>query len=259
MKRPRNARHRPAVKTRTKPAPAPSSEPPARTHHSPLYGDIPLIAVPYIDHRGRDQITYQFDPEYSPPMPKGAVRGDIRAQQYCRMCDVPRYFYVDLPRTCVQCAQPFVFRAVEQKLWYEKLGFHFHADATRCLSCRRKRRSGLALQRELASAKERAQRAPQDPAALLALAEAIVRHHQRHDSGPLQEAIAASRKARRLLRGHSPRELRESAFWEGMAQALAGRSQHARERLQAFLDEGGGSGPRMNQLLKEARAWLASG
>lgn len=258
MKRAHKAQHRASKQPRRKPA-ATSALPPARSQRSPMYGDIPLLPVAYVDLQGQERIHYQFDPDYAPPLPKGALRGDIRKQQYCPICDEPRYFYLDDPRTCVQCAQPFVFRAVEQKLWYETLGFRLSAVATRCLPCRRKRRSGLALQRQLAAAKERAQREPDRPTVQLALAEAIVRHHQRHGSGPLSEAIAASRRARRQLRGHAPRERRESLFWEGMAQALANRAQLARETLEAFVADSGGSGKHLHALLKEARAWLERG
>jgi tetratricopeptide (TPR) repeat protein len=168
---------------------------------------------------------------------------------------VPRYFYVDLPFTCVQCDRPFVFRAVEQKLWYETLGFHFNARATRCLQCRRQRRSEEALARQIGDAKAAVRAHPDDASAQLALAEAIARYFQRRQQGNLQEAIAASRKARRLLRNHVAHELREAFFWEGLALHLAGHVAKAQEALRESISAAP-VGRRQVLLAKEARAML---
>src|SRR5687767_11028641 len=83
-----------------------------------LFGEVPLIrvATPAVD--GKVYEWWQYDPDYQPPLPRGAVRGDVRKQLYCTAHHMPKYFYVDEQRTCVQCAQRFTFRAAEQKYWY---------------------------------------------------------------------------------------------------------------------------------------------
>lgn len=203
-------------------------------------------------HHGLD-----FDPDYTPPLPKGAIRGDIRQQEFCGMCHVPKYYFVDIPRVCVQCRAPFVFSAREQKHWYETLKFNFDSIATRCLDCRRKRRSDQALRRQLAEAKAAARRHADDPGAQLVLVEAIVRYFERFEEGNLEEAVAASRKARRLFRGHPSKEARRAVFWEGMSQAFAGRRAQARALLEKFL-AAGSVGRGYTALYVEAKRWLAA-
>jgi hypothetical protein len=257
VKRPHNTRHRGAERAR-KSAKAPRAKPETPpTRHIPPYGDVPLVPVRYLDHAGREHEWLDYDPDFAPPLPPGAVRGDVRKQSFCRMCYEPRYYYLDIARVCAQCGCNFVFRAVEQKLWCETLGFYHGGLAIRCLPCRRKRRSLKALHLQLTEAKKNAQLNPERADSQLALAEALVRYHQRHHAGSLADALAAARKARRLLRGHSARELRETLFWEGMAHALAGRSDRARERLLEFVDSGI-AGRRLTALAKEARALLAA-
>jgi hypothetical protein len=156
----------------------------------------------------------------------------------------------------VQCGDEFVFGAAEQKFWYETLGFRFESHATQCLACRRLRRSDRALERQLAAASVAARERSDDAARQLALAEAIVRYFERRQQGSLDRAIAACRKARRLLRGYPPHEIRETLFWEGVAHALAGRLGAARELLGKFLASGIG-GRRQALLAKEARRWLS--
>src|SRR5262249_10185870 len=138
--------------------------------------------------------SYRFDPEYAPPLPRGAVRGDITRQVYC--CDTPRYFYVDEPRTCVQCRRPFVFGAAEQKFWYETMRFNFASTAVRCVECRRQRRSDRALREQMAAAVAAVEAAPVEPAALLALAETTIAFVRRFGQGQLDRALAAVRQAR---------------------------------------------------------------
>jgi hypothetical protein len=234
---------------------AASAAHPSRTVHHPQFGEIPLVSVKYLDLAGRERETFDYDPSYQPSLPKGAIRGDINKQHFCRMCHVPRYFYMDIPITCVQCNRPFVFRAVEQKLWYETFKFHFNARATRCLQCRRQRRSEEALVRQLGDAKAAVRAHPDDASAQLTLAEAIARYFQRRKQGNLQEAVAASRKARRLLRNHVAHEVRETFFWEGLALNLAGHFATAQDALREFIS-GAPVGRRQVLLAKEARALL---
>ncbi len=128
-----------------------------RFRFDPLCGKIPLRLRELCDPNGRE-----FDPNYEPLLPPGAIRGDIRKQNYC--CEVPRYFYLDEKRECIQCGRPFTFGAAEQKFWYESLGFHARSTAIRCRQCRRKQRSEKALRAEIAATRSGTQTNPTDAA-----------------------------------------------------------------------------------------------
>ncbi|MCA8962158.1 MAG: zinc-ribbon domain containing protein [Planctomycetes bacterium] len=52
--------------------------------------------------------------------------------------------YYDVARECRTCGRPFIFFAVEQKHWYEELGFPLEADCVNCYPCRK---AAQALQR----------------------------------------------------------------------------------------------------------------
>jgi hypothetical protein len=195
----------------------------------PLYGRIPLIAREVCDLRGGLHVVYVCDPDYEPSLPRGAVRADLRRQNLCFACHVPKYFYMDEEQTCVQCSRPFVFGAAEQKFWYESLGFYGASVPIRCPECRRQRRSEKALRAQVALARSHVQTNPENPAALLALAEAVVRHRQRTGQGDLNEAIAASRRARKL----APL-VAETLFWEALCHSQAGRPEKARALFQQF-------------------------
>ena len=195
--------------------------PEPRTVHHPLYGDIPLI------NRG-DRMAY--DPAYKPDLPKGAVRGDIEVQSYCPMCDIPRYFYVDEERTCVQCGERFVFGAKEQKFWYETLKFNYASTAIRCRRCRRERRTEVALRAQLADVLRKLEAKPRDPSLLLELAKTTVEYRERTGEGDLNRAIAACRTAA----SECPEDA-EPLFWEGRCQELAGRTAKAQKLYDAFI------------------------
>ncbi len=195
-------------------------------YRHPVFGEVPTIEVTTPSgHTYRDH-----DPDFRPPLPNGAIRGDVRRQVFCSACHVPKYFYVDEKRTCVQCDREFVFGAREQKFWYETLRFNFGSTAIRCPSCRRHRRSQRALRAQIAAALAGLREDPDDPALLLADAEATVRLHQRVGEGNLDRAIASCRKALRIWpRAH------EALFWEGLAQRQAGRRAAAAHALTEFL------------------------
>jgi hypothetical protein len=194
-----------------------------------VFGAIPLLVEPHTDASGRTYLSQRYDPEYAPPLPPGAVRGDVRRQSYC--CDVPKYFYCDEDRACVQCGREFVFRASEQKYWYETLQFNFSAVPVRCVGCRRQRRSEHALREQIGRAKAHIREEGANPAPHLALARALVEYHERTSRGDLDAALAAARKAARLWPDSA-----EPLYWEGMAQARAGRPAKARQALSAFLE-----------------------
>ncbi len=195
-----------------------------------LFGEIPLVRESAAGPDGKVHEWWRHDPDYTPPLPRGAVRGNVRNQAYCPASHVPKYFYLDEDRFCVQCGQSFRFRAAEQKYWYESLKFHFSSVPVRCLACRRLRRSEHALREQIARARAHVRDAASDPAAHLALARALVEYHERTNSGDLDAAISAARRAAVLWPGAA-----EPCYWEGVAQARAKRPAKARASLESFL------------------------
>ncbi|MFN7936821.1 MAG: zinc-ribbon domain containing protein [Bryobacteraceae bacterium] len=194
----------------------------------PLFGKIPLLEREVRDSAGRTHVVREYDPGYRPELPMGAVRGDVRKQAYC--CDVPRYFYVDAERTCVQCGERFVFGAREQKYWYESLGFHLDSTAIRCVRCRKKKRSQKAFEGRIGAARAATQADERNAAAWLELSEALVQFHEFTGAGNLEEAVAAARKARRL-----DKKLVEARLWEAVAQDRAGHKEKARQLAAEYL------------------------
>ncbi len=201
-----------------------------RTEKHPKFGNIPMIKVTYIAYNGRPYETWDYSPYYEPPLPKGAIRGDIRKQEFCRMCHTPRYYFEDIPRTCVQCGEDFIFGAKEQKYWYETLKFHFASEAIRCPKCRRLKRSIKALNNQISATKKSLKENPDDPALLLSLAETIAKYHQRTGSGDLNEAVSCCRKALKLWT-----EAIEALYWEGYCHSVSGRSTKAKKLLDEFI------------------------
>jgi tetratricopeptide (TPR) repeat protein len=221
-----------------------------RTVRHPVFGEIPMMKVCTTDESGREFEYWDYDPDYKPSLPPGAVRGNIRKQEFCRMCHKPRYFYVNVQKTCIQCGQDFIFSAKEQKYWYESLKFHFDSFAIRCPKCRRRRRSEKALNKQIAVVKKALQDEPYDPSLLLSLAQAIVRYHQRTGSGNLDEAISSCRQAIKKW----PAAL-EALFWEGLCHLEAGRQDKATTLFDHFVAKAKGKG-KYKLLVKEARSYL---
>jgi hypothetical protein len=197
-------------------APRPKPERPTRRH--PLFGEVPIVPGPGAD--GGPGRIWVYDPDYRPALPPGAVRGDPRRQLFC--CDVPRYFYVDLPRACRDCGAEFVFSAREQRHWYETLGFRLDASAVRCLPCRRAFRRDRGLSRALADASRALAEGPLHPPAVLAYARAVVAHAERFGHAPLDAALGALRALRKAAPAAA-----ESWYWEGRCHEAAERATRA--------------------------------
>jgi hypothetical protein len=153
-----------------------------------VFGNIPLICHETVNPDGKVYKWWQYDPQYEPPLPRGAVRGDVSKQVFCTACHTPKYFFVDEERQCIQCGNAFIFTGSEQKYWYETLKFNFSSIPIRCVSCRRERRSEQALRQQIARAK--AEIGSEDPAPYLALARAIIEYHEKTEHGDLNQAIA---------------------------------------------------------------------
>jgi hypothetical protein len=200
------------------------------TEHHPLYGEIPLIEHRTIGKDGREYRWLQYDPSYEPKLPRGAIRGDVSRQEYCVAHHVPKYFYVDEQKTCIQCSEPFVFRAAEQKYWYETLKFNFSSVAVRCPPCRRKKRTEAALREQLGAVMRQLQERPEDPHLLLELCRTTVEYRDRTGEGNVERAIAACRQA-----VENGIESAEPFFWEGRCHEFAGRAAKARDCFEKFL------------------------
>ena len=211
-----------------------------------------MVARSVTDSRGKVHEYYLCDPDYRPPLPKGAVRGDVRKQHYCSAYDTPRYFYVDESKTCVQCGDEFLFSGREQKYWYESLRFHYDSVAIRCPRCRRRRRTENALREQIGATRRKLAEKPRDPALLLELAETIVRCRQLSGEGDLDEAISAARRARKEWP-----ETTLTDYWEAMGQIEAGRPSKARRLLEKFLAKPP-RGRRHKALLAEAKEALGA-
>jgi hypothetical protein len=67
-------------------------------------------------------------------IPRTAVKADM-LKQYSAF---PLAHYYDLDKVCTDCRRPFIFFAVEQKHWYEVLGFPLDSRAVRCPECRKR-------------------------------------------------------------------------------------------------------------------------
>ena len=77
-------------------------------------------------------------------IPNTAIPADL-SRQSPSPSSVTHYF--DEKRVCRDCEKPFIFFAVEQRYWYEELGFVLDSDCVRCVVCRRKEQ-GIAATRE---------------------------------------------------------------------------------------------------------------
>jgi len=198
----------------------------------PLYGKIPLRPHTFIDANGNAHTSYRYDLDYTPELPRGAVRGNVREQYLCHMCHVPRYFYVDQGRSCIQCGEDFLFSAAEQKFWYETLKFYGTSVPVRCPECRRQKRTEASMGQQIGLAKASLKQSKNDPALLLNLAESVVLYHQKTGLGKLSEATAAARRARAI-----DSQAIESFFWEACCHAQSGRNVKARELFERFLEQ----------------------
>ena len=200
--------------------------------HDPLYGDIPLIPFYYTFPSGKQSRNPQWraDPTFRPKLPPHAVVGDPSKQDFCWAHHMPKYFYVDEEKVCVQCGQPFTFTAHEQKFWYETLRFNFCSTAIRCRRCRRQRRNGRSLQNQLTEAFRLADEQPDDPNALVTLARTTAEYFEYFQRGKLDQGIAAARRAFKIAPS-----LHEALYWEAVCQEAAGHKRKAQALYEAFI------------------------
>ncbi|MGH1366251.1 MAG: zinc-ribbon domain containing protein [Calditrichia bacterium] len=200
----------------------------------PKYGKVPLIRREWFVSNGKTYSFPDYDPAYQPPLPVGAIRGDVSRQNYGLNC--PQYYYIDIKKHCIQCRQEFLFSAKEQKFWYEKLKFYFESTAIRCMRCRKQRRSGKMLRQQIAAINEKLRENPNEPGLLIELCTALLLLRERCHAGDLDKAIAAARKAQRVLR-EAPhiKLLPRALFAEARCHAFLERKDKARGIFTEFL------------------------
>ena len=104
----------------------------------PRYGDKPIIsdenwteAEVRAAHWSYGRLNY----DQKILFPETAIRANPMKQ---RTGYGWRRLYVDIARPCRSCGRWFIFFALEQKYWYEELGFFIDADCVHCQECRNK-------------------------------------------------------------------------------------------------------------------------
>jgi hypothetical protein len=111
----------------------------------PRYGQGPRTSGlnPQSDYATGRVFLHWHSPE-GIRIPNTAIPADLSKQV---PATIPVTHYFDAKRQCTDCRRPFIFFAVEQKYWYEELGFPLDSDCVRCIVCRKKQR-GLELSRQ---------------------------------------------------------------------------------------------------------------
>ncbi len=98
----------------------------------PRYGDRPIFSGENWTEAEIRQCYWRYGSErrlYA----ESAIRADLSRQSFC--C-APRRVYVDVERRCRSCGRLFLWFALEQKYWFEVLGFFCDADCQHCQDCR---------------------------------------------------------------------------------------------------------------------------
>lgn len=111
---------------------------PRRFVDHPRYGDQPIISGEgYTEAEVRAAHWSYARHHYTPRIlfPETAIRANPMKQ---RTGYGWRRLYVDIARPCRTCGRWFLFFALEQRHWYEDLGFFIDADCVHCQDCRHK-------------------------------------------------------------------------------------------------------------------------
>ena len=88
-------------------------------------------------------------------IPRDAVAGD-RSQQAPNNSYSAVYYYRDIEFTCADCGSEEVWKAKDQKWYYEVVKGPIYAGPKRCRACRKKQREMKANQRKQMDAADRA-------------------------------------------------------------------------------------------------------
>ena len=102
----------------------------------PRYGNQPILSG---EHHTLGEVRRSFwqycRTHYVQQMifPETAIRANMMKQKAGYS---PRGLYVDIAKPCRKCRRWFIFHALEQKYWFETLGFFVDADCVHCQECR---------------------------------------------------------------------------------------------------------------------------
>lgn len=102
----------------------------------PRYGDQPIRSNEGHSREAVRRAFWQYGGstwEQLILFPETAIRADLSKQRHGYS---PRMLYVDIARPCRRCGRWFIFFALEQKHWFETLGFFCDADCVHCQECR---------------------------------------------------------------------------------------------------------------------------
>ena len=102
----------------------------------PRYGDLPIISGEAWTETQIRRAHWSYGRvnwDHTILFPETAIRANP-----CRQLAGYgwRTLYVDIARRCRTCGQWFLFFALEQKFWFEELGFFIDADCVHCQPCR---------------------------------------------------------------------------------------------------------------------------
>ncbi|MEM9783848.1 MAG: zinc-ribbon domain containing protein [Pseudomonadota bacterium] len=97
----------------------------------PRYGNRPILS----DERWTETEVRRAFWQYGRAriFPETAIRADLTRQNYGFS---PRRCYVDIAERCRSCGREFLWFALEQKHWFEELGFFIDAQCHHCQDCR---------------------------------------------------------------------------------------------------------------------------
>lgn len=99
------------------------------------YGNRPIISGEYWSLNQIRQAYWGYNLRRDRIFPETAITADLSRQNYGYS---PRRVYVDMEMTCRTCRRKFLFFALEQKHWFEELGFFCDAQCHHCQDCRHK-------------------------------------------------------------------------------------------------------------------------
>jgi hypothetical protein len=87
------------------------------------------------------------------PTPPGLVRVNVEALAPSKSYGVPRFvergYYEDVPFTCQGCGSHEIWRAAQQKWWYEVAKGYVYSGAKLCRTCRRREQARRAEARRV--------------------------------------------------------------------------------------------------------------
>lgn len=106
---------------------------------------VPLHEMVYPRGMGPRDVPSYFFPFGARLDYKTALRADVSKQDYSIQ---PRVWYIDAESECVDCGGLFIWRATEQRTWFETYRFWVDSKARRCRRCRVKQRDLKKIRQE---------------------------------------------------------------------------------------------------------------